>query len=390
MKQKKRIAILFNASKAYDRKIISGIARYMQQGIEWDLYLEEDYLIHLEKIKYWQGDGIIADFDDPNIIEYVKNQSVKAVGIGGSYQDASLYPNNIPYVATNNHLISKLAVEHFLSLGYHNMAFYGVPDRPDNHWSRERESSFIHWHNELAKETPAPHIYHGFLSSYRNWTKAMNQLEEWLVELPKPVAIFAATDTRARQLIEACRSAELKIPDQVAILGVDDDDIVNVLTGHRLSSVRQGSEYMGFLAAQLLDQQFNNKIVEPMVQVVEPIGIVQNASTDHFAVSDQVVKDAISYIKQHACDGIQATHVLRHLKLSRANVENRFRAHLNSSIHQEIVKVQLAKVKQLLLQTNLTLSDISEKTGYNTVQYMIMVFKKQTQLTPTQYRERFV
>lgn len=390
MRQKKRIAILFNASKAYDRKVISGIARYMQQGIEWDLYLEEDYLTHLEKIKYWQGDGIIADFDDPTIIEYVKNQSVKAVGIGGSYQDASKYPDNIPYVATNNHSISRLAVEHFLSLGYHNMAFYGVPGRADNHWSKERESSFVYWHAELAKDMPEPHIYHGFLSSYRNWTKAMNQLEDWLLELPKPVAIFAATDTRARQLIEACRSAELKIPDQVAILGVDDDDIVNVLTGHRLSSVRQGSEYMGFLAAQLLDQQLNDQAIEPMVQVVEPIGVVQNASTDHFAVADQVVKDAISYIKQHACDGIQATHVLRHLKLSRANVENRFRAHLNSSIHQEIVKVQLAKVKQLLLQTNLTLSDISEKTGYNTVQYMIMVFKKQTQLTPTQYRERFV
>ncbi len=389
MKKKKRIAILFNASKAYDRKVISGIARYIQQGINWDLYLEEDYLIHLEKIKSWKGDGIIADFDDPNIIEYVKSQSVKAVGIGGSYLDPEKYPPGIPYVATNNHIIAKLAVEHFVSLGYRNMAFYGLPDRAGNQWSREREESFVYWQQELAPDAPDAHTYRGFLSSYKNWTKAMKRLEEWLIELPKPVAILAATDTRARQLIEACRSAELKIPDQVAILGVDDDDIVNVLTGNRLSSVRQGSEYMGFLAAKLLDQQLKGEPVDPMVQVIEPIGIVQNASTDHFSVSDQVVKDAISYIKHHACDGIQATHVLRHLNLSRANVENRFRQHLNSSIHQEIVKVQLAKVKQLLLQSNMTLTEISEKTGYNTVQYMIMVFKKQTQLTPSQYREKF-
>ncbi|KMT64593.1 XylR family transcriptional regulator [Catenovulum maritimum] len=386
----KKITLLFNANKAYDRKIISGVARYLQQGVNWELFLEDDYLTHLEKIKYWQGDGVIADFDDPSIVDFVLEQNMKVVGVGGSFQDASKYPANVHYVATNNHTISKLAVEHFLSLGYQGMAFYGVPDRANNQWSIERENSFCQLVEELTAGQVKPNIYRGHLSSYRNWHKAMKRLQDWIISLPKPIAIMAATDNRARQLIDACRNLDIKVPEQVAILGVDDDDIVNVLTGNKLSSIRQGTEYMGYLAASILDKLLNDEEVEPLINLVEPIGVVQNASTDHLSVDDHVVKKAISYIKEHACDGIQATHVLRHLQLSRANVENRFREHLNSSIHQEIVKVQLANVKQMLLNTGLTLSDISEKTGYNTVQYMIMVFKKQTGLTPSQYRERFM
>lgn len=385
----KKITLLFNANKAYDRKIISGVAKYIQQGTNWELFLEDDYLTHIEDIQDWHGDGVIADFDDPKIVDFVLSQNITAVGIGGSYKDESKYPPNVHYVATNNSSIARLAVEHFISQGYQNMAFYSMPERANNQWSVEREAYFCEWVSELSNNIIKPHVYRGYLNSYRNWQKATQMLESWLIDLPKPVAIMATNDNRARHLIDACRNMNINVPNEVAILGVDDDDIVNMLTGNKLSSVKQGSEYMGHLAASILDRLILGEQVEPFINLVEPIGVIQNASTDHFAVTDAVVKDAIAYIKDNACKGIQATHVLRHLKLSRANVENRFKAHLNSSIHQEIVKIQLTAVKHFLMNTNLTLNEISKQTGYNTVQYMIMVFKKQTGLTPSHYRERF-
>lgn len=394
----KRITLLFNANKAYDRKIIAGVARYLQKGVDWDLYMEEDLITRLDRVNKWRGDGIIADFDNPKVVEFVQESHIAAVAVGGSYQDRQQYPKQIPYVATNNRTIARLGVEHFLSLGYQNLAFYGIPSKPNNRWALERERAFFEFVKRpsllsIKTASKASELnyfsFRGSLTHYRGWERALEKLMAWLERLPKPVAIMAATDVRARQVFEACHLLEYKIPDQVAILGVDDDEIISDLTGRSLSSVRQGTETMGYTAAGILDRLVRGDRVAAKVHMVEPVGIVQSRSTDYMATTDPLVRAALDFIKQNANQGIQATHVMKHLACSRTTIEQRFKKAINSTIHQEITKVQLGQVKQLLLKTTLPLKEISERCGYNTVQYMVMAFKKQLGITPTEYRNQF-
>ncbi len=390
MTHSRRVTLLFNANKAFDRKVLAGIAGYLSRGVDWDIHVEEDLLARVDMLQDWEGDGFIADFDNPDVVEFVRTRGLKAVGVGGSYRHADEYPQGFPYVASNNASISALAAEHFLSIGFRHLGFYGLPHRRVHRWAREREQAFVEVAQKQAGNTVTLHCYRGAPTGHaRDWRAAEQQLIEWLRRVPKPIGIMAVTDSRGRQLLQACRSAGLHVPDEVAVLGVDDDEIIRGLTGNRLSSVRQGTERMGELAAQLLDQQFKGTVVAPDVHLVEPIGIMHSASSDFVAVEDEKVRDAMRYIRAHACDGIQTMHVLRQVGGSRTSLDARFKASLGSTVHQEIVREQIARVRQLLLQSALPLQEIATRTGYNTLQYMVMVFKKQTGMTPTAYRQRF-
>lgn len=377
---------MFNANKAFDRKVISGIASYLSRGVSWDLYVEEDLVTRLQQLSDWEGDGCIADFDSPEVTEFVRSRGIMAVAVGGSFGDERAYPEGYNYVATNNLSIARLGVEHLFGQGYRHLAFYGLPESQEHRWALERELAFTACVSERAELISSLSCYRGGFTQYSAWRDSLRRLQAWLESLPKPVGIMAATDSRARQLLDACHAAELKVPEQVAVLGVDDDDIIRGLTGNKLSTIRQGTERMGFLAAELLDKQLNGHLMTPAVHLVEPVGVMQSASTDFFAIDDDVVRQALDFIKHHACDGIQALHVLRELKLSRANVEFRFKQCMNSTIHQEIVKVQVDRVKQLLINTNLPLQSIAEEAGYSTVQYMTLAFKKRIGVTPGAYR----
>ncbi|AWB68432.1 hypothetical protein C2869_19360 [Saccharobesus litoralis] len=388
MSKNKRVTLLFNANKGYDRKIIQGVAKYIRGGVDWQLFIEEDLVTRLDRLSNWHGDGIIADLDDPQVVEFVQKKGITTVGVGGSYRDEQEYPTNMPYIATNNDLIAKTAVEYYLNLGYKNLAFYGMPKNNHNRWAFEREQSFMHWAKVLSNGKANTYYFRGNAIHSRSWALAQQKLAVWLGSLPNPTAILCATDMRARQVLEACHLAELKVPNDIAVMGVDDDEIIRDITGNTLSTIIQGTENMGYLAAATLDKAMKGETINPLINMVDPKGIVESASTDYLAVTDEVVNKAVAYIKQHACEGIQAIHVLNHLGLSRANVENRFKQHLSSSIHQEITNVQLGQVRKLLQTTEKTLAQISQETGYKTAQYMMMVFKKRYKMTPSEYRKQ--
>ncbi|EPN63991.1 xylose operon regluatory protein, partial [Pseudomonas syringae pv. actinidiae ICMP 19079] len=130
-----RIALLFNGSKIYDRGIISGIGNYLSSTrVSWDLFLEEDFLCRLKGIERWQGDGIIADFDDPLIGEALAGIRLPVVAVGGSYQDERAYPKGIPYVATDNHALIKAAYEHLIEAGLTRFACFSLPEAQANRW----------------------------------------------------------------------------------------------------------------------------------------------------------------------------------------------------------------------------------------------------------------
>lgn len=250
-----RIALLFNGSKIYDRGIIAGIGNYLSSTrASWDLFLEEDFLCRLKGIERWQGDGIIADFDDPLIGEALAGSTLPVVAVGGSYEDVRAYPKGIPYVATDNHALMKLAYEHLIEAGLTRFACFSLPEAQANRWAQEREKAF---RGLMQRDGLAVQIYRGLGTSAPLWDSAVEQQIAWLHSLPKPIGIIAVTDARARQLLQACLTAGIAVPEQVALIGIDNDPLTRTLTRVPLSSVIQGTETMGRTAAALLHQMLH-------------------------------------------------------------------------------------------------------------------------------------
>jgi LacI family transcriptional regulator len=277
-----RIALLFNANKSFDRDVISGVAAYLgSTRAAWDLFLEEDFRLRLAGIENWQGDGIIADFDDPAVAAALSRCNVPVVAVGGSYADEAEYPRGIPYVATDNFKLIKLARDHLIDVGLHRFALFSLPKARENRWAQEREIAF---RSLMEADGMDAEIFRGCETSASAWDESVEGQIAWLRSLPKPVGVIAVTDARARQLLQACIIAGIAVPEQVAIIGIDNDPLVRMLTRIPLSSVIQGAQEMGRTAAHLLDQMLHGVRLSNTRILMPPAGINVFASSQHQAV----------------------------------------------------------------------------------------------------------
>ncbi|MGE0496672.1 MAG: substrate-binding domain-containing protein [Ramlibacter sp.] len=380
-----RVALLFHASKVYDREIIAGIGSYANQTrVAWDLFLEEDFRFRLDGLEDWAGDGIIADFDDPAVCAVLSNMRIPVVALGSSYGDEGRYPEGVPYVATDNQLLVTLARDHLIETGLTELACYSLPESPLNRWAQERERIF-----QRLAERDHMHcrIHRGLATSAPMWNSASQQLIAWLQALPKPIGIIAVTDARARQLLQACILADIPVPDEVAIVGIDNDTLGQHLTRIPLSSVSQGTEAMGHTAAHLMHQMLGGARLGGVRIVVPPAGLQARASSARTAPHGPQVMRALHYIRQYACQGIRTEQVAAHAGLSRSSLETYFRRELKRSVHEEILHHKLGQARHLLTSTALNGAEIAEKCGFGSVQYLHTVFKRELGCTPRDYRE---
>ncbi|MDN3702276.1 substrate-binding domain-containing protein [Vibrio artabrorum] len=223
----------------------------------------------------------------------------------------------------------------------------------------------------------------------------MNRLADWLQMLPTPTGIVAATDSRARHLLQVCDHLNLMVPDKVSIIGIDNEELARYLTRVSLSSVAQGCKEMGYRAAKILHKHITTKSNEntPLNQkkgyervLVPPSKVHQRQSSDYQALKDTYVIQAMHFIRQNACKGIKVDQVLNYVGISRSNMESRFKEERGHSIHQEIHNSKLDKACVLLKTTSLPISDIAEICGYPSLQYMYTVFKKNLNRTPKEFR----
>lgn len=377
------ITLLFNANKVYDRQVIEGIGHYLQSSkVDWDIYLEEDFLTRIEHIEEWGGDGIIADFDDPSIQAALKGSTLPIIGVGGSYSDENDYPA-VPYVATDNTAVIKTAYEHLKHKGIERFAFYGFPTDDNHRWALEREKAIV----QLCKEDGFDcAIYRGHPTRPETWQYSMNRLTDWLQGLPNPVGIISVTDARARHLLQACDHIGKHVPDNISIVGIDDDDIARNLSRISLSSVSQGCFEMGFQAAKLLHKRLDNPNLKNKRVMVAPVGVVQRQSTDFKALKDPFVIQAMHFIRQNACRGIKVDQVLDYVGISRSNLESRFKDECGHSIHNEIHNEKLGRARKMLEEGDTVTSEIAQICGYPSLQYMYAVFQKHFGKTPKEYR----
>jgi LacI family transcriptional regulator len=381
-----RIALLFNGNKIYDRDIITGIATYLNTTrVSWDLFLEEDFRCRLTGIEEWRGDGIIADFDDPGVYEALSRSRIPVVAVGGLYADDNDYPAHIPYVSTDNYKLVKLAYDHLIEAGLTRFACFSLPESPYNRWAQAREKVFrsLMKHDHMEAE-----IYQGIGTSAPGWDEAVKQQIAWLHSLPKPIGIIAVTDARARQLLQACMHAGIAVPEQVALIGIDNDPLARILTRIPLSSVIQGTQEMGRTAAHFLHQMLNGVQLNDTRILVPPAGLNVQLSTRHQHFQHPQVMQARHFIRQYACQGIKTEQVADYVGVSRSSLETYFRQELGRTVHDEILHFKLDAAKNMLIQTTHPATEIAANCGFTTVQYMHTVFKRELGCTPREFQRR--
>lgn len=383
---RRRVALLFNANKAYGRDIIAGVASYVRtQDLPWELYLDDDFRCRPEGVAGWEGDGVIADFDDPAVAAALGGSRATVVAVGGSYHDASQYPPNIPYVATDNAALVRQAYHHLIETGLRQFAMLSVPASHDKRWACERELAFTH----LMRRDGLPAVIHrGAGGGIGEASGGMAALVSWLRALPKPVGIVAVTDARARLLIQACMAAGLQVPSQVAVIGIDNDPLARALCEVPLSSVMQGSEEMGRTAAGLLHRLLQGQQAGAQRVVVPPAGVNVQASCSFRPDSHPYVTRALHFIRHHAHRGIKSEQVAYHVGLSRSGLDAHFRRELGHSVHEELLRYKLEAAQRYLAAGNVKIAEVAQRCGFTSVQYLYTVFARELGCTPRAYQER--
>lgn len=292
---------------------------------------------------------------------------------------------NLLYVETDDKAIAHLAADHLLERGFRHFGFCGDPRFNWSNWRQE------HFHRRITQAGFDCHVYEP--SPPRRgttpWDQERADIGDWLRGLPKPVGVMACYDIRGREVLDVCRQLGIIVPDEVALIGVDNDELICDLADPPLSSVIPDAQRTGYEAARLLDLLMADHPELPLAHLIKPLGIAVRGSTDVLATDDTDVSAAVRFIRAHASESIKVEDVLRAVPLSRRVLEARFEKLLGRTPHEEITRVQVERVKELLAETDLTLSAIAHRAGYKHVEYMSVVFKRETGLPPSRYRSLF-
>jgi LacI family transcriptional regulator len=327
-------------------------------------------------LRTWKGDGVVARIRDVPMAE-----ALVATGAPVVELRRQVVGFNLPAVHCDDEAIGNLAVAHFQERGFRHFAFCG---RTGERWSDLRESAYC---QRVADAGSACLVYPRPRRSQKpTWEQEQDDVARWLASLPRPVGVLACNDIRGLQVLDACRRIDLPVPERVAVLGVDNDVVLCELSDPPLSSIDQDLERIGYEAAALLDRLMGGEKPPGDAILVAPLEVVSRHSTDTVAIDDPAVAIALRLIRQHACDHRGIDHIADRTGLSRRVLQRRFKALTGRTLQEEIQAAQLARVRQMLAETDLKLDSIARKAGFTYIGYMCSFFKKQTGMTPGEYR----
>lgn len=383
-KKSYKVILLFDQMRVTGRGIMRGVINYSRIYGPWKFHTLPPFYRRNQKriltdisIKNLNADGIIMD--DREVTENLIKSKLPFIAI-----DIESKIPNMANIYANEKKIGEIAAKHLMERGFKNFAYCGYDDL---YWSHERSESFKKTLQKAGFETI---FYHQPKSKInRKWENEQYILIRWLKTLPKPVAIFAGNDDRGKNVAAACKLAEFKIPDQVAVLGTDNDDLVCELSDPPLSSVALNWERAGFEAAELLEKLIQGKNIKKPTVIIQPTNVATRLSTDVLAIDDQDVCQAIRFIRDHSKELIQVNDVVDSVTLSRRVLEKRFRQILGLSIFEEIRRVRVNQIKTMLITTNMSILEIVMSVGYSNVHNVARYFKQETGLSMQDYRRQF-
>lgn len=376
MKKRPSVALLIETSNAYARGLLAGIVRYARElHPPWSIRLVEQGRGDPPPawLRGWTGDGIVARIETQTIARVVTATGLPVVDVS-----AARHVPGVPWVETDDAAIARIAVDHLLERGFRHFGFCGEPGFNWSHWRRE---AFVQMIEAAGYDCD---VFESKASSRKSHER--DAMARWIARLPKPVGVMACYDIKAQQFLDACRDAGVAVPDEVAVIGVDNDELLCELSMPPLSSVEPDSRRAGYEAARLLDQLLAGHKVPDEPVLIPPLGVTTRQSTDVLAIDDREIAQAIRFIREHACDGIAVADVLRVVPLSRRAFEKRFQERLGRTPHQEILRLKIVRAEQLLTETDLSLAAIAERTGFRHAEYLSVAFKRATSQTPGQFR----
>jgi len=407
-----QVLILVETSKNYGRGMLEGIGRYALAHGPWSIFFEERSIFDRlpQWFSAWRGDGIIVRGNSMAMV-----RTLSASGVPVIETDGRITGFGLPLVYVDNAAVARTAADHFAERGLTNLAYC---DLSLARWSRLRRQAY---EDELTRRGLKCDFYRLPKRLARSeWQRQREHLLTWIRSLPKPVGLFAENDVCGQRVLDACRFIGLPVPEQVAVLGVDNDQVLCELATPRLSSIDLNVQRMGYESAALLDKLMTarrqnpkraaksvmrdvatdypavaahrppDERIAPSIEIlVEPLGVVARQSTDILAIDDPDVAGAARYIRERACSGIAVKDLLSAIPLSRRVLERRFRATLGRSPKDEIMRIKMNRARELLSGTDLSLAAIAMQTGFSSLNYLSNAFSRENGMSPRQYRARF-
>jgi len=382
-----RVLLIFPTSIQTCRWMLSGILRYVQQHGPWELHIIEDREGEqkLRQTRAWGGTGIIGYVHNRSHADAVLASGVPAVIVDPLKEFlVHRHPlSKLSRVACDSREIGRVGADYFLERRYTNFAFVGEIN--DIHWSHDRAEAFA---ARAAERGFACHVYPALTAREKNdFGVEQKRLCAWLKALPKPVAILAAWDVRGRQVLDACLKAGVSVPQEAAVLSVDNDEILCETTHPPMSSIQMGPEEACYRGAQVLDRLMRHG--EPARQHIITYGavrVVTRRSTEAIRIPDPLVVKALEFIWLNIGAPLSVADVARHLNVSRRLLEMHARKALGRTVHDEILRVRLERVQFLLRDTRLTVNEIADTCGFAGPSHLGRRFQDAFHLTPTAFR----
>lgn len=373
-----RVALLIETTRSYTRELLAGVRSYVAAHGPWSTYLELRALDSSPPtwLKDWDGDGILT-----RTFSAETSRLVAATGLPAVELRSTHFAGGRPFVGCDNEDIGRMVAEHFYERGFRHFAAYS---QRNEQFFVERVANFkkvVRSYGHRCLELPEDHP-----ERVPDWEQSQARLIRWIAQLPKPVGIFASTDQLGVRLLEACQTAGVAVPEEVAVVGAENEETLCSFTTPPLSSVRYDGHAVGFAAAELLDRLMRGQSARTKPVLLAPKGIEVRGSSGERVLRDRLVARAVALIREGATRGLDVNELAAQLGASRSTLDRRMKAALKRTPKDEILRVRFREVERLLRETNLTIDLIAEQTGFTHSHYLQAAFKARTKLTPGKFR----
>lgn len=385
MRQLPRVALLLPSAIGGGRAVLQGIGAYIQSTGPWIVFHRpgEPSDSVSEQLRIWRPDGVIAHIDNPQVIQQLRRMRVPTIDLFACRKH-----RGIPRILIDSTTVARMVADFFLERGYQHFAYCGSKGGYPSEMRRRAFLAHLAKVGRRAEIYEAPRIsqVNGTLNFTSTGNADLERMGAWLQSLPRPLAVLAGSDVRGLQLVTACNERAIVVPEEVAIVAVGNDEVVCNLCCPTLSSVELGTERIGYEAAALLDRMLHGLPPPTKETRFPPIRIVTRGTTESLAMTDPDLAAALQFIRKHYTAGISVQDVADHVALSARTLQRRFTAVLHRAPHDEIARLQVQRVKEMLAATELPLQQIALLTGFSHLESMCRLFRRRTGVSPGQFR----
>lgn len=380
-----KILLLIDFSSEFSRRMLMGLIQYSKDHGPWIFYRLPSYYKTLygnegiiQWAKEWEADAIIARWDPDGNAHLLTSLNIPI--ILQNYKSRSEHFSNLTgdYIGTG-----AMAAKFFIKRRYRNFAFYGNKGVV---WSRERAEGF---RKEIEKMGGNYYYFESENLDEEQWSSSHVQLDNWLLSLPKPIALFACDDSFALQVSEICKINNISIPDEIALLGVDNDELICTLSDPPISSIVLDVEKGGYEAGRLIDQLIRGERTEPFNIIIHPTRFELRKSTEKYNISNEYVLKIVNYIEEHLTSEINIEELTAMVPLSRRNLEVKFKHEMGTTLYQFLLNRRIDYFTHLLLTTNRSLFDLAIEAGFSDYKNISRLFKKMKGYTPLEFRQKY-